>query len=82
MNELVKIEEREGKQVVSARVLHEALEIKKDFTDWIKAQMESLGLIVDEDFSPFRGTSEAGRNITDYALTILGGVGEVKGQWT
>jgi anti-repressor protein len=70
MQELVKIEEKDGNQVVSARVLHEALEIKKDFTDWIKAQIESLGLIVDEDFSPFWGTSEAGRTISDYSLTI------------
>lgn len=70
MEELVRIEEKDGNQVVSARVLHESLEIKKDFTDWIKAQIDSLGLIVDEDFSPFWGTSDSGRNISDYALTL------------
>jgi anti-repressor protein len=70
MEELVKIQEKDGNQVVSARELSEALEIKKDFTNWIKAQIESLGLVVDEDFSPFWARSEAGRNVSDYALTM------------
>ena len=36
MNELIKITDKEGQQIVSARELHEFLEIGTDFTIWCK----------------------------------------------
>ena len=54
MNEVVKIVKTEigAEEVnsVNARELWVALEIKKDFSDWIKAQIDSLGLIEGEDY--------------------------------
>lgn len=71
MNELIKIDtNHDGQQLVNARNLHEFLEVKKDFSDWIKYQTESLDLIEDEDFSPILGRSEAGRQTIEYALTL------------
>lgn len=70
MNELVKIQEKNGNQLVNARDLWEALDIKKDFTDWIKHQIDSLGLIENEDFSPFWGTSGSNRLMRDYSLIL------------
>ena len=37
-------------QVASARELHAFLGVGKDFTDWIKVQVERAGLVEDEDY--------------------------------
>lgn len=67
--ELIKIQERNGQQVVSARELHQFLGIGKDFTDWCK-QMISYGFKKDLDFTPILGKSTGGRPSVDYALSI------------
>ena len=36
MTELIKVTEQNGEQLISARDLHEFLESKQDFSDWIK----------------------------------------------
>lgn len=38
--ELIKIIEREGRQLVSGRELHEFLEIKTRYNDWFKRMVE------------------------------------------
>lgn len=73
MNELqlIKIDvNQNNEQVVSARELHEALGIKKDFTDWFKYQVDKLGLEDGKDFTPILGKSTGGRPSQDYALPI------------
>lgn len=70
MEELIRIEVKEGKQLISARELHQFLEVQRDFSNWIKYQIESLVLIENEDFSPILARSEAGRHTVEYALTI------------
>jgi anti-repressor protein len=54
MNELIKISESDidGRQIqtVSARDLHAFLEIGKDFSTWIKAQIERARLLEGRDF--------------------------------
>lgn len=40
MTELIKINETEGKKTVSARELHQKLEVKAKFADWIKRMIE------------------------------------------
>jgi phage anti-repressor protein len=52
MNELIKVVERDGEQAVSARDLHEALEVGRDFSNWIKDRIEKYGFVEDEDYSP------------------------------
>lgn len=50
MKELIKITENNGKKAVSARELHQYLESKQDFTNWIKGRIEKYGLIENVDF--------------------------------
>ena len=48
-------------QTVSVRRLHEALGVRRDFSDWIKGRIKSIGCKEDIDFvteldSPIRGS--------------------------
>lgn len=52
MNEIVKIEERDGIQFVNARELHESLGVGRDFTNWIKERIEKYGFSEGSDFTP------------------------------
>lgn len=49
MTELVKVEVKDGEQLVSARELHEFLEIGSKFNDWFKRMCE-YGFVENEDF--------------------------------
>ena len=67
---------------VNGRELHGALEIKKDFSDWIKVQISSLGLEENVDYIVFpqkgenpistqkEGYSVGGRPSIEYILTL------------
>ena len=44
MTELVKVEVKNGEQLVSARELHEFLEVRRDFSTWIKAESINMDL--------------------------------------
>ncbi|WP_018675749.1 phage antirepressor Ant [Riemerella columbina] len=73
MKELIKITEQNGKQAVSARELHNFLESKQDFSNWIKNRIEKYGLVENQDFEVFNNFIEnpkGGRPLTEYALTI------------
>ncbi|BBA51697.1 putative phage antirepressor [Fusobacterium varium] len=50
MNELIKIEERNGEQLVSARELHKFLEVKTEFKIWIARIIEKYNFIENKDF--------------------------------
>jgi anti-repressor protein len=50
--QLVKFETKNNNILVNARDLHKSLKLKKDFSDWIKYQIESLGLIENFDYTP------------------------------
>jgi len=69
-NKLITIQTTEDGQAVSARELHTALGIQKDFTDWFKYQAERAGLIEGSDFSPILGESTGGRPQGDYILSL------------
>ena len=50
--ELIKVTTNEqGQKLVSGRELHEVLKVQKDFTDWIKNQLEYVDAIYEEDFT-------------------------------
>lgn len=55
---------------VDARELHSFLEIKGDFSSWIKDQIKRARLIENKDFTVFLNNQEKGRPLTDYHLTI------------
>ena len=69
MNQLIKITEKEGKQLVSARELHEFLESGQDFTTWIKNRIEKYGFVENEDFTLHKFMAgKAWKH--DYAITV------------
>ena len=47
MNELIKIQDHNGQKAVSARDLHEFLESKKQFSDWINHRIKKYGFPVE-----------------------------------
>ena len=69
MNELIKIQQHNGKQAVSAKELYEFLEVKSNFTTWT-ARMFEYGFEEDKDFIPILEKSTGGRPSVDYALTL------------
>lgn len=75
MNVLIRIEEKEGKQVVSARELYKFLSSDAKVSTNVKSWMErnivkNKFLIENIDFQIIRYVNEYGRNMIDYALTI------------
>lgn len=75
-NGLIKVYENDRQeQIVDARELHDALENKRQFADWIKQRIEQYGFIEDVDFTTFhnfvkREGSNLGSKTTEYALTL------------
>jgi phage anti-repressor protein len=69
MDNLVNVTEKDGKQTVSARELHTALEVETRFNDWIKRRIKEYGFIKDEDFYSILSKSTGGRSGTDYLLS-------------
>jgi phage anti-repressor protein len=63
-------------KTVNARLLHAFLEIGKDFSNWIKAQIERARLLENRDYLVFAQKGEnpnGGRPALDYHLTIDAG---------
>lgn len=61
-------------QLVDARLLHQFLEVGRDFTSWIKERIAEYRFVEGEDFltasaPPIRGAGNRGRR-TDYLLTL------------
>lgn len=59
-------------QSVDARRLHQWLEVGKDFSNWVKDQIERAGLVEHEDYEVFAKNGEnplGGRPAKDYALS-------------
>lgn len=71
--ELVKVEERNGKQAVNARELHQKLGCKKKFVDWMKYRIEQYGFVENQDFEVFHNfgkNSNGGRPTDVYAISL------------
>ncbi|MDK4477063.1 phage antirepressor KilAC domain-containing protein [Fusobacterium necrophorum] len=69
MNELVKIEVKDGQQLVSGRELHEFLEAGTPYDKWFPRMCE-YGFSDGKDFSTFLSESTGGRPATNHWLTI------------
>ena len=68
---LVKIADRKGNSLVDARELHKVLQIKQDFSDWIKKQLITVDAVEDKDYSLLKGSAyNGGGTKIDYILTI------------
>lgn len=68
--QLIKITEKNGQKVVSARELHAFLESKKQFADWIKHRIKKYGLVKDSDYQAVSLIGESGGKSIEYALTM------------
>ena len=69
MQTLPQIQPHHGVNVVSARELHKALEVKRDFTNWCK-QMFEYGFVNNQDYWLAKIGERKAHNKTDYLLTI------------
>ncbi len=69
MQELIKITENDGVQVVSMRELSEKLEIKTDFSTWSK-RMFDYGFVENVDYSLLRIGEGHAHNKIDYVITL------------
>lgn len=70
MNELIKIEQKNGIETVNAKDLHEFLDCKRDFSTWIKDRIDKYNFIENMDFSTIRGESKGGRPSIEYHISI------------
>ena len=73
MNELIKIEEKEGGRVVNARDLHQFLEVGKDYSTWIKDRINKYDFVENQDFIVFPESGknlQGGRPRIGYAISI------------
>lgn len=68
---LIKIYENDRQeQLVDARELHEKLESKRDFSNWITDRIEKYDFIENIDFTTILLKSTGGRPRIEYALTL------------
>lgn len=71
MNELIKIERREGQSIVSARQLHQLLNVKTRFNDWIGYRLAEYQFRQGIDFTEISVKPRSvGRPQRDYVLTL------------
>ena len=69
MNELIEINYTTEQPTVSARDLHEGLEIGTAFKDWFP-RMTNYGFEVEKDFCSKMSESTGGRPATDFDITV------------
>lgn len=65
----INIKDENGKQTVSARELHEKLEVSTQFKDWIK-RMIDYGFEEGKDYCSFLSESTGGRPAMEYFISI------------
>ena len=70
MNELIKVTEKNGEQLVSARELYEFLEVKSRFNDWIRNRIEKYEFQENQDFITVTKNLVNGGRETDYVLKL------------
>ncbi|RJF71503.1 hypothetical protein D3875_07900 [Deinococcus cavernae] len=67
---MLPIEDRSGQLWVNARMLHTALEVGRDFSNWIRSRLEEVDAVEGEDFSPILAESTGGRPAREYLLSL------------
>jgi phage anti-repressor protein len=72
MNDLIRIDtDKNGIQTVDARILHEFLESKQQYTDWIKGKIKKYDFVEGTDFVKFHNFMKSNSKPRDeYHLTI------------
>lgn len=72
MNQLITIKVQDNQQLVSARELHKGLQLRKQFTDWVKQNFKEFEEGTDFVFTPGRVNMPNGgtKEVQDYTLTL------------
>lgn len=71
MHELIKIEVKDGKQLVSARELHKGLQVTERFSSWFDRYVVKYGFIENIDYVGCKVFNTlAKQTLQDYALSI------------
>lgn len=73
MEEIIKITEHNGKRAVNARELHQFLESKYQFANWIQERITKYGFVENQDYEVFKENlknSNGGRPQIEYALSV------------
>ena len=74
MYELLNIEVKDGKQLVSARELHEGLKATERFQQWFDKRVKKYGFEEEVDFTSVKTftlvNNGAKKELQDYAITI------------
>lgn len=73
MEEIIKITEHNGKRAVNARELHQFLESKYQFANWIQERITKYGFVENQDYEVFKENlknSNGGRPQTEYVLSV------------
>jgi len=70
MDELIKVVEKDSRQLIDARDLYEKLGVKSRFNDWINNRIKDYGYVENEDFFSHLGESTGGRPGKEYSLTV------------
>lgn len=73
MEEIIKITEHNGKRAVNARELHQFLESKYQFANWIQERITKYGFVKNQDYEVFKENlknSNGGRPQIEYALSV------------
>lgn len=73
MTELITITEQNGQRAVSARELHQFLESKQQFANWIQNRIKDYGFVEGQYFEVFNNfikNPDGGRPTTEYAISI------------
>lgn len=68
--DLIKVESRNGEQVVSARELHNFLEVRSRFNDWIENRIEKYDFIENYDYTKILVECTRGQNKYDYIIKL------------
>ena len=70
MQELIKVTEKEGQQLVSAREMHEILGSKERFSKWFNRYLD-YGFEENVDYTPYQKVHPSNnQEITDYVLRV------------
>ena len=70
MTHLITITEQNGERAVNARELHQFLEVKSKFGDWIKNRISEYGFVENQDFVSVSKNLENGGRTIEYAISI------------
>ena len=70
MHVLIKITEQNGERAVNARELHQFLEVKSRFGDWIKNRINEYGFVENQDFVSVSKNLENGGRTIEYAISL------------